>query len=29
MEKTIGEQQNAVFNTLQTAIQNTLDRLTK
>jgi len=28
MEKTIGEQQTAVFNTLRTAIQNSLDRLT-
>jgi hypothetical protein len=27
MEKTIGEQQTAVFNTLRTAIQNSLDRL--
>lgn len=28
MEKTIGEQQGAVFNTLKAAIQNSLDRLT-
>lgn len=29
MERTISEQQGAVFNTLKAAIQNTLDRLTK